>query len=262
MSTSILYHGFGLSKQEYLKTEYTGNKIIISCRTKPEEYRCARCNSYRVKKRGTLTRDFRTLSLGRKQFIIRALIQRLDCQECGSIIQEPIRFADYKRTYTNSLKRYVLDLSTMMTIQDVSKAVGLSWDIVKSIQKEYLQKKYGKPDIKGLKTIAIDEIAIQKGHKYLTIVADLSSGAVVYVGDGKGADSLEEFWKRVKRAGCKIEAVSIDMSPAYIEAVERNLGKETIVFDHFHIVKLLNDSITEIRRDIYNNESDENKKKS
>jgi transposase len=152
-------------------------------------------------------------------------------------------------------------LSTMMTIQDVSRTVGLSWDIVKSIQKEYLQKHYGKPDLKGLQMIAIDEIAIAKGHKYLTVVLDLETGAVVYVGEGKGADSLEEFWKRVKRAGSKIRAVSIDMSPSYIEAVERNIGKEAIVFDHFHITKLLNDSIAEIRREIYNNESDENKKK-
>jgi transposase len=107
--------------------------------------------------------------------------------QCGAIIQERIRFAESKRTYTNSLKRYVLDLSTVMTIQDVAKTVGLSWDIVKSTQKESLQKKYGKPDIKELKAIAIDEIAIEKGHKYLTIVADLKRGAVVYVGDGKGA---------------------------------------------------------------------------
>jgi transposase len=261
MSTSILYHCFGLTKQEYLKTEYIGNQVIIYSQTKQEEHRCARCNSYNVRTRGGRRRDFKTLPIGRKQVIVRAWIQRLECLECGAIIQEQVRFADPKRTYTNSLKRYVLDLSSMMTILDVARTVGLSWDIVKAIQKEALKKKYDKPDIKGLKTIAIDEIAIQKGHKYLTIVADLESGAVVYVGDGKGADSLEEFWKRVKRAGCKIEAVSIDMSPAYIESVERNLGRDAIVFDHFHIVKLLNDSVSAIRREIYNNETNENKKK-
>jgi transposase len=261
MSTSILYHVFGISKQVYLKTEYNGNQVIFYSQTKPEEYRCAQCNSYRVKKRGSHQRDFKTLPIGNKQIIHRVKIQRLECHDCGSVTQERIKFADPKRTYTHTLKRYVLDLSTMMTIQDVAKTVGLSWDIVKSIQKEELQKKYGHPDLKALKKIAIDEIAIEKGHKYLTIVADLESGAVVYVGDGKGADSLEEFWIRVQRAGCKIEAVSIDMSPAYIEAVEKHLGKDLIVFDHFHIVKLLNETVSEIRREIFNNETDDNKKK-
>jgi transposase len=261
MSTSDLTHLFGMVKQQYLKTEYKGKEVIIYSQTKPEEYRCAKCNSYHVRKRGTLTRDFKTLPIGKKRVINRVKLQRLECMDCGAIIQEKIKFADPMRTFTNTLKRYVIDLSTMMTIQDVAKTAGLSWDIVKSIQKQDLEKKYGKPNLKDLKMIAIDEIAIQKGHKYMTIVLDLSTGAVVYAAEGKGADSLDEFWKRVKRAGSKIEAVSIDMSPAYIDAVKRNIGIEAIVFDHFHIVKLLNDSISAIRRDIFNNETDLNKKK-
>jgi transposase len=261
MMTSDLTHLFGMPKQEYLKTEYKGKELILYSQTKPEEYRCSKCNSYHVRKRGYLTRDFKTLPIGKKFVINRVKLQRLECMECGSITQEKIKFADPMRTYTNALKRYVIDLSTMMTIQDVARTVGLSWDIIKSIQKQDLKKKYGKPNLKDLKMIAIDEIAIQKGHKYMTIVLDLSTGAIVYASEGKGADSLDEFWKRVKRAGAKIEAVSIDMSPAYIDSVERNIGTDVIVFDHFHIVKLLNDSISAIRRDIYNNETNLNKKK-
>jgi len=261
MMTSDLTHLFGMVKQEYLKTEYKGNEAIIYSQTKPEEYRCSKCNSYHVRKRGSLTRDFKTLPIGKKFVINRVKLQRLECMECGSISQEKIKFADPMRTYTNALKRFVLGLSDKMSILDVARTTGLSWDIVKSIQKEDLKKKYGKTNLKDLKMIAIDEIAIQKGHKYMTIVLDLSTGAVVYASEGKGADSLDEFWKCVKRAGANIEAVSIDMSPAYIDAVERNIGTDAIVFDHFHIVKLLNDSISAIRRDIYNNETNVNKKK-
>ena len=90
---------------------------------------------------------------------------------------------------------------------------------------------------------------------------DLESGAVVFVGDGKGSESLEPFWEKLKQAGAKIEAVSIDMSAAYIEAVTRNLESSKIIFDHFHIVKLMNESITEIRREVYNKETEDGKKK-
>jgi transposase len=64
----------------------------------------------------------------------------------------------------------------------------------------------------------------------------------------------------LKRSGAKIEAVFIDMSPAYIEAVVKNLSSSKLVFDHFHIIKLFNDKLTELRRDLYNYEPDTEKK--
>jgi len=75
-----------------------------------------------------------------------------------------------------------------MTIADVSLHLALSWDIIKSIQKRYLQQKYAKPNLKQLKQIAIDEIYVGKNH-YLSIVLDVLSGAMVFVGDGKGSDA-------------------------------------------------------------------------
>jgi transposase len=104
--------------------------------------------------------------------------------------------------------------------------------------------------LKHLELIAIDEIAIGKGHRYLTVVLDLASGAVVFVGDGRGADSLTPFWKRLKRARAKIRAVAIDMSPAYIAAVSANLPTAAIVFDHFHLIKLFNDKLAKLRREL------------
>ena len=38
-------------------------------------------------------------------------------------------------------------------------------------------------------------------HRYLTVVLNLLSGAVVFVGDGKGVDALEPFWRRLRRPG-------------------------------------------------------------
>lgn len=79
---------------------------------------------------------------------------------------------------------------------------------------------------------------------------DLTSGIVVYVGESKGAEALEPFFKRLKQAHAKIEAVAMDMSKAYIFAVSSNLPKALIVFDHFHIIKLANQALTTLRRDL------------
>jgi transposase len=147
-----------------------------------------------------------------------------------------------------------------MTIKDVARHLGVSWDVIKDIQKRYLKKHYSHPKLKHLKRLAIDEISIGKGHQYLTIVMDLESGAVIFVGDGKGADALIPFWRRLKCSGAAIESVAIDMSPAYIQAVRENLPKTVVVFDHFHVIKLYNDRLSDFRRQLFNQIEEPNKK--
>ena len=77
------------------------------------------------------------------------------------------------------------------------------------------------------------------------------SGAVVFVDDGKGADALDPFWRRLKRSRAKVKAVATDMSKAYIQAVRENVPKAVHVFDHFHVVKLANEKLTALRRQLY-----------
>jgi transposase len=81
-------------------------------------------------------------------------------------------------------------------------------------------------------------------------VLDLASGAVVFIGQGKGADALIPFWKRLQAAHAKIEAVATDMSPAYIQAIRKNLPEAIHVYDHFHVVKLFNDRLADFRREL------------
>jgi transposase len=178
-------------------------------------------------------------------------IQRVFCCRCWALRQVKVDFADHRRSYTRTFERYAVDLLRHMTIKDVAQHLGVSWDVIKDIQKRHLKKKFSRPQLKHLCHIAIDEISIGKGQRYLTVVLDLKSGAVVYVGDGKGADALDHFWKRLKRSKAKIKAVAIDMSPAYISAVSTKLKTATIVFDHFHVIKLFNEKLTGLRRALY-----------
>jgi uncharacterized Zn finger protein len=97
MSTSLLYHGFGLIDQEYLKTEYTGGTVIFHIQTKEKRLRCKHCGSKNVIKRGSLQRDFRGVSIGLKPVVFRAKVQRLECKDCGSLNQEKIKYADKKK---------------------------------------------------------------------------------------------------------------------------------------------------------------------
>jgi len=147
-----------------------------------------------------------------------------------------------------------------MTVQDVAKNLKMGWHTVKAIDKTYLEKHFSRPPLRHVQYLGIDEFAVQKGHKYNTIVVDLGTGAVLYVGDGRSAESLKPFWKRLKSSGAKIKAVAMDMWPAYIEAVTTNLPGVDIVYDHFHIVKNLNAALDEVRRDMCRQETDLNRR--
>ncbi len=95
----------------------------------------------------------------------------------------------------------------------------------------------------------------------MTVVIDLDSGAIIHVGKGKDAAALNSFWKRLKHSKAKIEAVATDMSPAYLSAVRENLSKAKHVLDHFHVVKLFNDKISTLRREVYNQTEDKAERK-
>jgi transposase len=251
MSTSLLYHGFGIRGYRYVKAAYQGGKVTFSIRQEREDLRCPVCESRRIVRRGFQLRCFRSLPIGCRPVQIRLDVPRVGCSDCGEVRQVRIDFADPRRSYTKAFERYVLELSRQMTIRDVAEHLQVGWDLVRDIQKRYLSRKFRHIKLKHLRRIAIDEISIGRGHRYLTVVLDLLSGAVVFVGEGKGADALKPFWKRLKRSRAKIEAVAMDMSPAYISAVQTHLSKAVIVFDHFHIIKLFNEKLSDLRRALY-----------
>lgn len=251
MSTSLLYHCFGICGYRYVSQKYRQGGVAITIDQDRRYWRCSACGSKNVRPKGRRLREFRCVPIGTRPVTIRFAVPRVECLECRKTRQVKITFADPKRRYTNAFRSYVLSLSRCMTILDLSSLLNVSWGTVKEIQKEDLNRRVGKPKLRKLRRIAIDEIAVRKGHHYLTLVLDLESGRVVFVGKGKGTDALEPFWKRLRRSRAKIEAVATDMSWAYILAVSENLPQATIVCDRFHVVKLLNDKLSDLRRELY-----------
>jgi transposase len=260
MSTSLLYHAFAIRGYEYVRTDYRGGEVVFTIRQEPKTCRCEACGSRDVRPKGQVPRQFRSLPIGSRATTVVFAIPRVACQACGLVRQGKVDFADPRRTYTKAFERYALELSRCMTILDTARHLGVSWDVINDIQKRDLGRRSSKPRLKGLRQIAIDEIAVGKGHRYLTVVLDLKSGAVVFVGDGKGGDALKPFWRRLRRCKAKVEAVAIDMSPAYHEAVATYRPEAAIVYDHFHVIKLFNDKLSDLRRSLDHKAEEEQKK--
>lgn len=261
MSTSLLYHAFGIRGYQYLRTEYLGGEVIFHAIQERKSCRCAACGSSDVKLRGQIDRELRLVPIGGKPARLALSIPRVECRACHVVRQVELSCADPRRSYTRSFARYVLELSRLMTIKDVAKHLNVSWDVVKEIVKTHLQRHYARPRLKHVQQIAIDEIAVGHGHRYVTLVLDLQSGAVIHVGQGKGAEALTEFWRRLRAARAKIRAVATDMSAAYIEAVTTHLPGVPLIFDRFHVMKLYNDKLSNLRRELYHTVTDALQKK-
>lgn len=252
MSTSLLYHGFGIVGYRYLGQSFEGGQVTFRIEQPRERRRCPHCGSDHVWDQGSVERTLRTVPIGSKPTLVQLKVPRIFCFPCGKAHQIKLGFADPKKQYTRAFERYALELSQHMTIQDVADHLRVGWDTIKGIQATSLKRRFGKPKLRKLKQIAIDEISIGKGHRYVTVVLNLVSGAVVFVGDGKGAEALEPFGKRLRRARAKIKAVATDMSSAYIRAVRDHLSGAVHVFDHFHVIKLFNEKLSAFRRELFN----------
>ena len=105
--------------------------------------------------------------------------------------------------------------------------------------------------IRGLKTIGVDEISYHKGHKYATLVYDLERSCVVWIGQGKGRETIDRFFNEALSDYQKdrIKAACCDMSQAYIGAIKAHCPNATLVLDRFHIVKALNEAVDAVRKE-------------
>jgi len=127
------------------------------------------------------------------------------------------------------LSRFVYGLSRVMTLSDVAELTLLSWDTVKTIVKTHLAKDYGKPFLKGVRYLGIDEIHVGKKGRFYTIVIDLEDGRILWAKPGRGGAALRGFWRRLRLAKAKIRAVATDMSAAYWSAVLEHLPDAALV---------------------------------
>ncbi len=259
MSTSLLYHTQGLRDYNFKSCDYEGKTVRIRVEQKPSKLCCTVCGSRNFSTAFVKKREIKGVPIGTKFTVFVVRIRRLRCRDCGYDRQEAIPCAPSSKVqYTKTLARSVIELRSKMSIKDVSKFFNLHWGTVKDIEKNYLRIKFSKIRLKDVRVIGIDEL--HTGDGYITIARDLDSGAVLHVGDGKGGDALDGFAKRLKSSTCQIRAVAVDLAPAYSAWVKDNLPNAKIVYDHFHLIKLMNEKIDTLRRKTMQEADDEMKK--
>ena len=256
MSQQTVYAALGVRGYEHRSVRLGEGSVLVRLSVKDEDVCCPGCGSREVVRRGCEVREFRAPPIAHRAVSLLIDVPRVQCEACGTVRQIPLTGMAERHRCTRSFVRYVLELRQKMTIRDLADHLGVSEWLVRNIEKEYLLKHFAKPRLKETTRIAIDELSIGGGHRYLTIVLDLDSGAILHVGQGKGANALDPFWRRLNSSRAKIEAVAMDMSAAYFLAVTEHLPQAVIVFDKFHVVKLMNEKLSDLRRELYREATD------
>jgi transposase len=237
---------------------YQGHDVIYTLEPQASLYRCPVCDSPHVSTRGAVKRRLRGVPVGHvKNVLFDVSIPKVHCPKCQHIRQIDPKISNPKKCYTKAFEREVIGHALMMTLQDVAVTLGADWHTVNDILQGYLEKKYSKTKLKGIRRIAIDETSYGRRHKYLTVVMNLDTGEPVFVGEGKSEKALIPFWELLGRRKKRIEVVAIDMGLAFQKAVRENLPNATVVFDRFHVVKLVNTGLDQLRRQVFANATKE-----
>lgn len=194
-------------------------------------------------------------NIGRMEAWVEFDVHRIYCPECGALSYEHIEFITNPRArITRALEKELVRARQMMSITDVSKLYRVPKKTVRNAEIRALTLLFRSISLKNVRRIGIDEICIfhkqRGGNQYVTIVRNLDTGEVLNVSRGKGAKALMMFASRLKRLknGPQIECVTMDMANAYASFVKQYLPNATIVFDHFHVIKMINDILNNARR--------------
>jgi len=194
---------------------------------------------------------WRHLDLGVWRVEIACRLRRLACPAHGVVV-EGVPFARPGAHLSRDFDDLLAWLATRMDKTSVARLCRVSWRTVGRAVQRVVAAKLDPGRLDGLFRIGVDEISWRKGHKYLTLVADHDRGKVVWGSAGKDAATVDRFFAELgPQRSAAIEAVSMDLGPAYLKSVTDNAAQAIVCADPFHLVKLVGDALDEVRRDLW-----------
>jgi transposase len=228
--------------------------VIVTVRLRRRRRVCSRCgqtgaqleiHDHRVKR-------WRHLDLGANRCIVECRLRRLRCPDCG-VHLEAVPWARPDAHHTRDFEDVVAWLAQQMAKTPIAGLLRIGWDTVGRIVQRVVSDHLDDRRLNGLVAIGVDEISYRKGQRYLTSVVDHRRGAIVWCSPGRSAQTLQAFFDELGPERTKtIRAVSIDMSGGYEKAIRENAPQAEICFDPFHVVRLAQRAVDQVRRDEWN----------
>jgi transposase len=197
-------------------------------------------------------REWRHLDFWQYKTTLHARFPRTDCKDCHKILTVEIDWARKEAGLTYRFEAYVMELMKEMPVSAVARQVKEHDTRLWRVLHYYVNRAMKEMDISKVKRIAIDETSSQRGHKYITLFVDVDTKKLLFATEGKGAEGLNTFVGFLQERGVPTEQVEefcCDMSPAFISGITQFFPKAHITFDKFHVMKMVNESVDEVRRE-------------
>lgn len=198
----------------------------------------------------TETKTLRHLNFFQHECYLKVRVPRVELPNGPVRLAEP-DWVGKLDGFTLLFEAFVLIFARAMTFTDVAELLNISVHRVQAVCDKYVDEAVAQSDFSKVNAVAIDETSRARGHDYVTLVADADRRAVIFVTEGKDAETIQSFASDLSAHGGdpkNIESVSIDMSPAFIKGVAKNLPNARITFDKFHVVKHASEAIDKTRR--------------
>ena len=231
----------------------TMEAIIVTVRLRRRRRICAGCGQTgrHLQIHGRRVKRWRHLDLGSTRCVIECELRRLACPACG-IHLEPVAWARPGAHHTRDFEDTVAWLAQQMAKTQITRLLRVGWSTVGQIVARVVADHLDERRLSGLVAIGCDEISYRRGQRYLTSVVDHATGAIVWCAQGRNAATLQGFFDELGERKQSIRAVSIDMAGGYEKAIRTSIPNAEICFDPFHVVRLAQRAVDQVRRDEWN----------
>ncbi|MEA2233686.1 MAG: transposase [Solirubrobacteraceae bacterium] len=234
---------------------FGGEGVIVTVRLRRRRRVCARCGQTgrQLTIRDRRVKRWRHLDLGSTRCVIECELRLLRCPDCRIVRAEPVPWARPGAHHTRDFEDVVAWLAQQMAKTPIAGLMRIGWDTVGRIVERVVGDHLDDSRLDGLVAIGCDEISYRRGQRYLTSVVDHRTSAIVWCSPGRNAQTLQAFFDELgPRRRESIRAVSIDMSGSYAKAIRDNVPQAEICFDPFHVVRLGQRAVDQVRRDEWN----------
>jgi transposase len=211
---------------------------------------CPQCGKADCPVHDTAMQEWRHLDFFQHQAFLHARVARIACPDCG-VKQIAVPWARAGSGFTLLFEALVMTLVTAMPVRAAARLVKEHDTRLWRIVHHWVEAARARADLASVKRVAIDETAARRGHDYVTLFVDIDQRRVLFVADGRDANTVAAFADDLEAHNgdaSHIKEVCIDMSGALIKGVDYNLTEAEITFDKFHAVKLVNDAVDKVRR--------------
>jgi transposase len=214
------------------------------------EWACAECSALGPLYDHQPERQWRHLDTCQYRTILHAAPPRSQCPEHGvRVVKLP--WAEASSRFTALFEGLAIAWLKHASQKAVGEQLQLSWDEIHGILERAVERDLARRQAEEIPQLGVDEKAFRKGHKYLTLVNDLTRNRVLYVAEDREQSSLDGFWSTITaEQRASIQAVALDMWDPYVASLRKHLpeAEKKIVFDKFHIAQHLGEAVDRVRR--------------